>query len=299
MTSLSRGKTSAILLLVCCFGFLGVRSTRAEIATGGDQGHASLIKLSIIVEDPDPIGDAWHRFSGDSASHFVLNDVGEANGDGEPTFLINPVSGLPIVAWAMNSPQGYDVVVSHFSAGAWSVPQVLAGSPADELDPFLLADPQDGTVHLFYWIHDASPRVMHRQAPADLSTWSLPQQVSQPSEIALRPAVVFHQGVLSVVYEVHDFGFGAIPRQIVLATHDGVDFSASSVALSVHAGPNWPQVHSRKGKLWVDWIDGDDAVNWRRRSQSGSWDPVQAEGFSGIEDRDYHVRARVKIQALD
>jgi len=288
-----------VLCVVCGCAFLGIPGAQAEVGVGGEQGFAALLKLSIIVEDPDPFDTAWRRFAADSESRFILNDAGDANGDGEPTFLINPVSQLPIVAWSRNSPQGYDVVVSHFAAGAWSEPEVLADSAADELDPFLLTDPQDGTVHLFYWVHDASPRVMHRQAPADLSSWTLPVQISQPAEIACRPAAVFHQETLTVVYEAHDFGFGSTPRQIVLATHDGLGFTASSVAFSGHAGANWPQVHSRKGKLWIDWIDGESALSWRRQSQSGGWDPVQAEGFSNIEDRDYHVRARVKIQALD
>ena len=46
---------------------------------------------------------------------------------------------------------------------------------------------------------------MHRQAPADLLSWSEPVQVSQPAEIAARPAAVFHDGALMLVYEVHPY----------------------------------------------------------------------------------------------
>lgn len=264
MTSPACRRLLAAFHVVCCCVILGNLGVRAEVAGGGGDLSLTVLKLSIIVEEPDPFGRVWHRFEDHSGSLVVLNAEGEANGDGEPTVLINTFSNLPIVAWSQNSPQGYDVVISHFVAGAWTEPQTLAGSAADELDPFLLMDPQDGTVHLFYWVHDVSPRVMHRQAPADLSTWSLPEQVSQPSEIGCRPAAVFHQGVLKVVYEVHEFGFGTTPRQIVLASHDGLGFSSSSVALSGHAGANWPQVHSRKGRLWVDWIEDDDAVSTLR-----------------------------------
>ena len=71
------------------------------------------------------------------------------------------------------------------------------------------------------------------------------------------------------------------------------------VALTYHPQPNWPRVHSAKGRLWVDWIDAESEMGWTRQLPQGGWDPAQLEVYSGAEDRDYHVRARIAVQALE
>ena len=159
-------------------------------------------------------------------------------------------------------------------------------------------NPVDGSVHLLYWENESAPRVMHRQAPADLSSWSAPAQVSQPGEIAKRPAGVFHDGVLHVVYESHGPGQSGIPRLMILATQSGSTFTTEVLASSNYHEPNWIQVHSGVGKLWVDWIEDDDEMCWMRRQAPGSWEPIQAEPFSGVEQRDFHVRGKIKHEAI-
>jgi hypothetical protein len=213
--------------------------------------------------------------------------------------IVQAGTGAPLVAWSRNSPSGFDIVTSRFVDGAWTTPVAIAATGANELDPVLVADPASGSVHLLYWV-DASPwRVMYMQAPADLSSWTAPLQVSQQANAACRPSAVFHQGLLRVVYEIHDLGGGTTPRQIALATYDGlVPFLTQTVAMTNELGANWPEVHSGGGKLWVDWIDGAGQMGWRRQPQPGVWDPVQVEPFSSAGERDYHVRGAVKALAL-
>ena len=64
----------------------------------------------------------------------------------------------------------------------------------------------------------------------------------------------------------------------------------------------WPQVHSRSGKLWVDWIDftngpfnGD--VAWTKRQNSGDWTTVELEDFTSEEELVYFVRGTIQGQA--
>ncbi len=262
-----------------------------------DSGSPSVYSLHSIVDDPEPVGTAWIPYFSDSPQRFVLNDQGFANGDGTPSLIMRSI--LPIAAWAKNSPAGFDIVVSRFTGGGWTAPQTVAGSSADELDPTLVLDASDGSIHLLYWVLDGTPRVMHRQAPADLSSWSAPVQVSQPGEIACRPSGTLHEGVLQVVHEVHALDYGSTPRQIVLAAQDGQAFSSEVLATTQYDGDNWPQVHSARDKLWVDWIDTECDMAWTRGQPGGGWEPVQTEFFETPEERDYRVRQQVRILVLE
>jgi hypothetical protein len=264
------------------------------------QGPTSYI-LETIVDEPEPIDTAafWLRHFPDTAHRRVLNEQGHANEDGRPSLLAGAGPGFPIVAWSRNSPAGYDIVISRFDGSNWTAPQVISGAPADELDPHLVLDPIDGSIHVLYWIHDGSPRVMHRQAPTDLSSWSPPSQVSSPGDAACRPTGAFHDGVLHVAYELHDLGYGSAPRQIMLATRDGQTFSSQILTTTQYAAENRPRVHSAGGRIWVDWIDAEGEMTWIRQSQGGSWDPVQIEYFETPEQRDFHVRGLVRQRAQE
>jgi len=271
---------------------VSVQST-APFANGPDQ-------ILRITEDPDvfPLRFWDDVVSSHTPSRVALNPGGDANGDGRPSVLLNRFSGLPIVAWARNSASGFDIVVSSFSGGAWTEPVVVAGTADDELDPWLTLDPSDGTVHLVYWTDGATPTVLHRQAPADLSSWSAPLQVSDGGDPSYRPASAFHAGTLQVVYEVHRFGPGQTPREIVLAEKVGDTFDAQVLAVSNHGGALWPQVHSHNGKLWLEWIDSADEMAWIRMQSIGGWSPAQYEVFLNTEQLEFFVRGTIRTAAI-
>jgi hypothetical protein len=253
-----------------------------------------------IIDDPDPTSKVWRRYSPAGApGRVVLNEQGEANGDGDPAVLFNTETGTPIVAWARNSAEGFDIVLSHLVDGAWSTPQVLAGDSYDELDPFLALDEATGAVHLLYWVNDATPKIVHRQAPADLSSWSAPRIVSGPAEIAARPAAKISGGTLRVVYESHNGTLEGTPKLIVLATDSGSGFVFETLGSSLHAAPNRPQIHNRPGRAWVEWIDGAGEMSWTREGSGGGWDPLDDEPYAGAEERDYFVRGRIRAQATE
>jgi hypothetical protein len=272
-----------ILLLVSLPPLTWAEVGVALDSAGGGSRTRGLYILASITDDPGPISTAWIRYN---------------SNDGAPSIQFNTFSGLPIVAWARNSPGGYDVVISTFSGGAWTPAQVVAGSAADELDPFLVMDPGDGSVHLLYWEHGAQIRVMHRTAPADLSSWSDPVQVSQPGEPAVRPAAAFHDGDLNIVYEVHALGYGSTPREIVRATENGESYTSEVVATTFHMGENWPQVHSGAGRIWVDWIDTEGEMSWTRQLVPGPWGQILIEPYTNVEERDFHVRGAIKSLAM-
>jgi hypothetical protein len=249
-----------------------------------------------ITDDPEPVGNAWIRYSVEGTGRKVLNEEGFVNGDGPPSLVV--AGDVPTVAWARNSPAGYDIVTSRFVAGDWTAPQVVVASPENELDPFLVVNPADQSVHLLYWVDDGTQGVLVRQAPPDLSSWGPPVQVSYPGEIAVRPSAAFHDGVLKVAYEVHDFGFGTTPRHIIVATRVGEVFTSEQLATTSYSGATSPIAHSASGTFWVDWADAEGEMAWTSEQPSGSWLPVEAEPFATCEERDFLVRGGIRRQAL-
>jgi len=298
---MSAGSRRAATVLAIAVLMLFPWVLRAEVGVHLQTNSGSEFRVPYIIrgltESPDPFGGAWHQFSG-SPSRVVLNSEGYLNDDGPPSMALNPFSDIVIVAWARNSASGFDVVVSHLSDDTWSQPQVLADHLDDALDPKLLVDPSDGTVHLVYWISEQSPRVMHRQAPADLSSWTAAVQVSDTGEPASRPHGAIHGGALRVVYEAHNGGLGEPPLEIVMATRDGSTFSTETVEISYYPEKNWPEIHSAAGRLWIDWVDSETEVGWVELNAQGQWDPVEHEPYATAEDLFYRIRGTIRLQVI-
>ena len=197
---------------------------------------------------------------------------------------------------------GFDVVLSRFVDGGWSEAELLAGTPADELDPQLVAGPA-GEIHLLYGFDDGLSRtIFHRQRSADQDAWSAPVPVSRPGELASRPSGVFFNGSLHVAYEV-DPGDGST-RQVALARREAGAFVVEVLASSYNTGALWPRAHCRSGRFWVDWIDAAAAdvthgeMAWLRQSSTGTWEVIRYEPFDGEEEREFHVRGRILYDAL-
>lgn len=208
------------------------------------------------------------------------------------------------MAWSRNSPQGFDVVVSVFTNGAWSTPSVVAGSSADELDPDVFLDPA-GHLHIVYWVNDgATQSAFHVEAPPTASGWSTPEMVSEPGEAACRPVGIVHGGALRVAYEVHAGGFGTSPRNVVLSRKDGSGFLPEVIAVTNNTSDVRAGVHSLSGALWVDWIDAhgptefDGEVAWMRLDANGSWESAHYEPFNNGLERDLTTRATIRLRAV-
>jgi len=250
-----------------------------------------------IIEDGDPVTASWTRHSV-SPNRQVLNEDGAVNGDGLPSMLFDPASGLRMATWGKNSGSGYDIVESHFENGAWTTPATVAVGVTMTIDPepSIVLDTQTGTVHIVYVASDAAPVVFHTHAPTSLSSWTTPVPVSSVGQESLRPSAVFHQGLLKVAYEFHASGVGGSPRQIVVATADGIGgFTYETITTSYGTGPNRPALHvGGATSMWIEWIDGENEVAWSTWEPTTGWDAPQIEQFTDVEDRDFFVRGRVK-----
>jgi hypothetical protein len=293
----------ALVALLFCLTLPG--GSLAEVAAiPGDPVGADITSVisMCITDDGDPVLAIWQPISPAESGRIVLNPQGHQNGDGPPSILRGTTSGRPLVAWARNSVAGYDVVLSRFENGAWTAPEVLAGSTADELDPWLIESPA-GEIYLFYWVREEGvSSVFQRHAPADLPEWSAAEPISPPGKLASRPRAVFHDDVLYVAYEI-DRGEG-VPKDVALARQEGSAYLIEVLATSYNTGALWPTPHSRSGRFWVDWIDvtfGDEhhgEMAWLRQDPQGQWEVSRYESFASEEQRDYHVRGEIRHQAL-
>jgi len=299
------GLRACVSSFALALGLLASGIVRAEVGVATRPGAAEPLvayELNGSTEDPSPINPVWRKLGPTDLNRVALNPIGETNGDGMPSLLMDAGAGLVVAAWSRNSASGFDVVVSRFVAGAWTAAQTVAGSPANDLDPQLVLDP-DGSVHMFYWVDGATPQVLHVVAPPDLSSWSTAVPVSQPGESACRPAGAFANGVLRVAYEVHNFGNGNTPRQVVLARFENGAFTPEVVAMTNNLGDVRPQVHSHAGRLWVDWVDhettgGSGEIAWTRQNAQGQWEAIRYESFANREQRDYLTRGGARMKAI-
>src|SRR5215831_3017756 len=93
--------------------WLAALPARAEIAGDGSSSIEPQFVLSMgITDDPTPWNGLWHQWAPSGLNRTILNPNGEANGDHAPSVLLDPNSGLVLVAWSRNSATGFDVVVS-------------------------------------------------------------------------------------------------------------------------------------------------------------------------------------------
>lgn len=300
---MSTRRSDLPLALLVAAALLAAGSARAEVAVALaqiDDDDSSPISSYImrITDDSSPLG-MWAPVTAPSTTRVVLNATGGVTGDGPPSLVHDAATGLIAVAWSRDTGGGRDIVLSRFDGTAWTEPAVVSAGPDDEIEPKLAVDAAAGLVHVVYQVDGIVPRVEHRQAPLDLSAWSAPTVVSAAGDTALRPAIALVDGLVRVVYENHPLGIGITPREIVVAESlAGAPFSCEVVATTYHAEPNAPRLHTAPGRWWVDWVDADGEMAFVTLDGSGVWSQPSIEPFSGLEDRDFGARERIRARVL-
>ena len=282
------------LALACILAWAAGTPARAEVGIAISGSTQTPYVMAHITDDSDPWGGAWKQF-GINPNRTVLNAEGFQNGDGIPSMEALP-DGRVLVAWARNSAQGYDVVASVHTAGGWSAAQVIAASTEDEVDPALAVE-TDGTVHVVYTVVGQGSRVVHRQAPFDLSLWSGELQVSQPGELARRPSAAWDGQALRVAYEVDPHGLGQTPRAIAAALLEDGAFDGEMVAVSFFAGDLAPRIHCTASRVWVDWADAEHEVAWTRLDAQAMWEPLRYAASETLPHQEFQVRPGLRQAA--
>jgi hypothetical protein len=277
---------SFVLLVSCCLSLVLTpppAMAQGEVQFRGTRDMPLHPIFGAITDDPGP----FKQFVWPSTvtNQFYIPQEDKTDGASEsaappPVVQFNPVSGYPIAVWTAGaatddagpSDRGADVLFTHFRVGGWSEPVLLAEGGAD---PSLAIDPVSGRVHLVFWTPADGGAVWHRQAPADLSSWSAPVRVSDRREAAARPVLLHHGGKLSIAYERHLVGLGSSPREIVLAEREGTGFVRTALALTSHEGRTWVRLDSDGDRLLVRWVNAEHQAGWILRGDDGTWGTVQ------------------------
>ncbi|HEX5043317.1 MAG TPA: hypothetical protein VFV75_10455 [Candidatus Polarisedimenticolaceae bacterium] len=286
-----------VLAFACGLAWSAAVPARAEvgIVTSGEVRVPYV--LAQITDDSDPWGGAWKRLTYEF-NRTVLNPEGFLNGDGTPSIEVLP-DGRVLAAWARNSPQGFDVVMSVHDPAGWSPVQVISGSAESELDPSLAVE-ANGTVHVVYTVLDPQAqesRVAHRQAPPNLAAWSAELPVSAPGELARRPSAAWDGQSLRVGYEIDPFGLGQTPRWIAAARLDAGAFEGEIVAVSSFAGDLGPRIHCTAARVWLDWTDAEHEVAWTRLDAQGGWESLRYAAYETLPHQEFQVRPGLRQAA--
>lgn len=262
-----------------------------------------IVSLAAIGEDADPIPRRdirWQPYRTISSTE-ILNSTGDVREDGSPDVFYHQTDNRPYVVWAYDNGPDHDIAFAQWTDTGWSAEQFLTSDTDDELDPRVFIGSDDET-YVVWWVDGPDPRVMLTSRTTNLTAWEIPVRVSPPGEIAQRPTVAVHQGVLRVAYQRHAGIEPTSARELVVRRFDADRGFLEEHVVSVPRGDRLdPMLHVESGRLWMDWKHTDTRfgsaelvnANWTAPTQYGWSDP----SWVGVESMRKIVRRNLLVAA--
>ena len=133
-------------------------AARAEVAAVLDDG-GRYVRTDVSVVRDGRTSSVWlvdgrrgSRTLDPSGERIVLNETGALRGDGVPSVVTNPITGLPWAVWSFNDDGDQELAVSLFDGRNWSAPALLgeAGNGLQDLEP-KLAFSSSGQPYVVWW----------------------------------------------------------------------------------------------------------------------------------------------------
>lgn len=199
--------TAGILLIATAIG----PTPRAEISVNAD-ANGEFRYLSFLVPQGDQGSRNWTPVRKVDPLR-VLNPQGDLYGDGAPTFLEDPTTGLPLVVWSRRGTGGSDLVWSTWEGDGWSRPSWVdvVDHPYEDRNPRLGIDAQGG-IHLVWWRErERGAGTVYWSRFLPTGEWSEPTALSADFEDARHPKLGSRDGALSVRYRIGNRWSGPIP----------------------------------------------------------------------------------------
>ena len=107
-----------------------------------------------------------------------------------------------------------------------------------------------------WWVDGEPDRVWLAERQPGQALWAVPIPVSGLDESARRPSVVVHEGAVIVTYERTSPLDDTLAEVVMARADTNGDFTRAVLATTSSAGRLDPMLHSRPGRLWVDWKNG-------------------------------------------
>jgi hypothetical protein len=203
------------------------------------------------------------------ASNTALNTTGDVRNDGSPDTAYHPTTHRPYVVWAYDNGPDRDIAFSRWADDGWTAEEFLTAGTEDELDPRVFVGP-GGDVHVVWWVDGPTPYVLMTSRATHLDGWSTPVRVSPSGEMARRPTVAVHQGVVRVAYERETSNEPTVSRELVVRRLDADRGFVDEHALAVPTLNRLdPVLHVESGRLWMDWKHSDSRFGSTERITAG------------------------------
>ena len=126
---------------------------------------------------------------------------------------------------------------------------------------------------------------------------SLAVPVTGAGQTGRRPSVVVHDGSLMVAYE-RDSVFGLTQDVVVATDVGGGNFTKERVASTPGTQALDPVIHTKAGRLWIEWMHDDENFGCVHFGESGWSDVIIAPwtnpGWIGVEE----MRRVIQTQIL-
>lgn len=226
---------------------------------------------------------------------------------------INPATGYPAAAWSADDFPGKNLEIAYsvFDGTAWSEPEQVSRSGHDCVNPAFAFD-NDGNVFLLYQWKGPFDAVYFTSKAYGGTKWNPSIRVTSERSNFANPTAKILNTVLYIAFEeVHpsDFRDLHILRISELLELIGggvgelaepVDFDEWFEKIKVktaNSGDILPLLHSKAGKLWIDWIDSPYELGWTKKLDDDLWAAPYYKSYSSQEEIP-SVRREIEEEAL-
>lgn len=280
-------RLAAVLAVVAACSVLGAR---AEISV---DLNGSTVTGIYFVPVASSGGDGMNPWEGVAARSGIpavqklnINGGTGTHPDGWPSPAWDTnYSAVPEVAWAHWDGADYEIVVSRFTAGAWTTPLALTSTSGDESDPELAYTPT-GSARIVYWSGSSAYMLLK---PAG-GSWGSPILIgsgNRPTTTGVETDRVAYQHVSGANVEV------------IAAVYSGGSWASTTVSSQSYnaSGDIDVRMATASGQTWICWESGATQLAYSKLLANGTWTSVQYEATSGASDEE-QGRLRVRSHVV-
>lgn len=246
-------QANRIVVLAIVAGLAGLPSPAAVLMMGGSEN-----------------GGGWpdvYAVPSSAGTRYVFPHPDEISFSNAPV-TTDPAE--PVVAASAATSTDREVALYQFTGTGWSTPRFLTDNEVDDLEPTIVQD-TDRSFHVAWW---QPGRVLYAHVrPTEAGSIRIETVASEGSRpsvaVAATPLVAYQRSAAS--------GTGT---EIVVAERGDAGWVTHVVACTAFTGPAGDgdvdvHVHTRGGRVWVDWVSASGMVGYTSWDAGTGWSAAQ------------------------